>query len=37
MWQLEGTSLQNLFGGLSPGSDFVDLVQNGYGARPVNT
>ena len=27
--------LQNLFGGLSPACDFVDLVQNGFCTRPV--
>jgi hypothetical protein len=27
--------LENLFGGLSPACDFVDLVQNGFYTRPV--
>ena len=28
-------TLENLFGGLSPACDFVDLVQNGFHTRPV--
>ena len=27
--------IANLFGGLSPACDFVDLVQNGFYTRPV--
>jgi hypothetical protein len=27
--------VQNLFGGLSPACDFMDLVQNGFYTRPV--